>query len=89
MTADVRSFCAVPTPTIVYASPSTREEFDRLSLPMNVHAWTPCEMTTLIKADGHQWERQCHSKSLGSFAPDEVTVIFQWFDYRVATEVSI
>lgn len=81
----MRSFCAIPTPRLVYAGPQTREEFDRLELPEQVHEWKADPTTTLLKNDGQQWEHRCHSKTLGEFGtPGVVAVIFQWFEYRVA-----
>lgn len=78
------SFCTVPIPRTVYAGPSTKEEFDRLPLPETVHDWQHSETTTLLKKDGQQWERRCHSKVLGDYSrPGQVVVIFQWFDERV------
>lgn len=74
-------FCAVPMPTIVYAGPATKEEFDRIQLKETVHDWQPGRASTL-REDGQQWERQCHSKTLGNFEQDGVTVVFQWFDER-------
>lgn len=79
------AFCAIPTPRLVYASPATKEEFDRLQIQETVHDWLPCRTTALVKNDEQQWERRCHSKTLGDFG-DGVTVIFQWFDERVSGE---
>ncbi|NIK50298.1 hypothetical protein [Xanthomonas arboricola] len=80
------TFCAVPTPTLVYASPATREEFDRIQLPATQYDWQADETTTLIKADGQKWQRRGTVKVLNDHAPGLVTVIFQWFDRRVAAE---
>ncbi|MBB3806379.1 hypothetical protein FHR51_002531 [Xanthomonas arboricola] len=82
------TFCAAPIPTLVYASPATREEFDRLPLPATQHDWKADSTLALIKGDGQQWQRRCTSKVLGEHARDSVTVIFQWFDERVAVEES-
>ena len=76
------SFCAVPTERTVYAGPSTREEFDRIPLPETIHEWKHDEVETLIRNDGRQYERLCHSKSCGDIGG--LYVIFQWFDSRVA-----
>ncbi|ODT97336.1 MAG: hypothetical protein ABS82_01155 [Rhodanobacter sp. SCN 67-45] len=77
------TFCAVPAPGLVYAGPRTKEEFDLIRLPETVHDWQADQVETLLHADGAQYERRCHSKVLGDHAPDGVTVIFQWFDFRV------
>ncbi|EWC53133.1 hypothetical protein XAR_0573 [Xanthomonas citri pv. glycines str. 8ra] len=76
----------MPAPTLVYASPATREEFDRISLPATQHEWKADSTLTLIKGDGQRWQRRCTSKVLGEHARDSVTVIFQWFDERVAVD---
>lgn len=81
------SFCSVLTPGIVYAGPATKEEFDRIPLPEMVHDWKPSKVETLLRADGSQYEHRCHSKALGDYRPDSITVIFQWFEYRVTGEV--
>lgn len=73
------SFCGIPTPTLVYAGPQTKAEFDALALPGDVHDWKPDEVQTLIRNDGRQWEHRCHSKVLEA---NGVMVIFQWFDRR-------
>lgn len=82
------SFCAVPLPTLVYAGPKTREEFDLIAIEPTVHVWQPCEWWEAREApdedDGRKWERRCTSKTLGEIGDSTgVTVIFQWFDYRV------
>ncbi|MHB1057279.1 MAG: hypothetical protein ACYC0F_05285 [Rhodanobacter sp.] len=78
------SFCNVLTPDLVYAGPRTREEFDAIPLPEMVHPWQRSKVETLLRADGMQYESCCHSKTLGEFGSDTVTVIFQWFEYRAA-----
>ena len=78
------SFCGIPLPRLVYASPQTREEFDRIELPEHVHEWQADPTETLLKGDGRQWEHRCYSKVLGELGSAGVTVIFQWFEYRVA-----
>ena len=78
------SFCAVPLPGFVYAGPKTKEEFDRIPLPVTVHEWKPDSTETMLRNDGLQYERRCHSKSIESTAPDTLMVIFQWFEARVA-----
>lgn len=78
------TFCAIPSPSTVYAAPSTRAEFDRLALPEIVHDWRVDSVTTLLEDDGRTWERRCHSKVLGDHSPGSLTVIFQWFDQRPA-----
>lgn len=75
------SYCRVSSDTTVYAGPRTKAEFDRLPLEVRVHDWQPDQPTTLIKGDGNEWERRCHSKQLDS--PNGITVIFQWWDERV------
>ncbi|MFC6838576.1 hypothetical protein [Xanthomonas theicola] len=82
------AYCGIPTPTLVYAGPSSREDFDRLELPATVHDWKPDATTTLIKADGKQWERRCTSKTLGDMGSNSVTVVFQWWDHRIAPAVA-
>ena len=77
-----RSFCAIPLPHIVYVGPATKEEFARLKLPELVHDWASDPTHTLLENDGQEWQRRCHSKSLGEFLPGQITVIFQWFEYR-------
>ncbi|MGE7136183.1 hypothetical protein ACQKIE_00965 [Luteibacter sp. NPDC031894] len=80
------SWCGSPLDSgrIVYAGFATKAEFDTLPRPEQVGPWTPCKTTTVIKHDGQEWERRCHSKVTGNYGADEVTVIFQWFDERVA-----
>ena len=78
------SFCGIPLPRLVYASPQTWEEFDRLELPEHLHEWEADPTETLLRGDWRQWERRCHSKHLGEVDGAGVTVIFQWFEYRVA-----
>jgi hypothetical protein len=80
-------FCAVPLPYLVYVGPRTREEFDRIALPETVHEWSLDPICTLIKHDGQEWERRCHSKALGDYSRGSVSVVFQWFDERPAGEV--
>lgn len=70
--------CCVATPTLVYAWPASRTEFDKIAIPETVHAWKPCSTTTLVKNDGRQWERRVHSKTVNG----PVMVVFQWFDER-------
>ncbi|QSR16036.1 hypothetical protein [Novosphingobium sp. KA1] len=75
-------FCGVSTPTLIYAGPGTREEFDQIALPERVAAWRDDEATTLFKNDGQQWQIQMHSKMLCGDTSDAVIVIFQWPEYR-------
>lgn len=75
----MQSFCGIATPTLVYAGPPTKEDFDKLACDEMVHDWKPDRTTTLLKADGLEWERRCHSKTVGGSG---VLVIFQWFDER-------
>lgn len=77
-----QSFCAVPLKNVVYAGPRSREEFDRLPIEETVHAWQPAEVEALLRNDGQRYEQRCHSKAFES--QSGLTVIFQWFDYRVA-----
>lgn len=77
------SFCAIPLPRTVYAGPRTWEEFDRLDLPESVFEWKENEYETEIRADGQKWETRCHAKVLGELGT-QVSVIFQWFEHRVA-----
>jgi hypothetical protein len=74
------SFCDVPLPKLVYARPSSREEFDRLDLPAQVYDWKADSTFDLIKGDGQRWERRLTVKSLEA---NGITVIFQWSDKRV------
>jgi hypothetical protein len=78
------SFCAVPTSGAVFAGPRTKEEFDSIPLPETVHDWKPDKTETLLRNDGQQYERRCHSKMLGEPGTGSVYVIFQWFDVRIA-----
>lgn len=78
------SYCGIYSPTLVYAQPATKEEFDKLALKEQVYDWKPCKATNVLKNDGQHWERRCHCKVLGDHRPDEITVIFQWWDERVA-----
>ncbi|UPG86822.1 hypothetical protein L2Y94_05565 [Luteibacter aegosomatis] len=80
------SWCGSPMDSgrIVYAGFATKAEFDLLSSAERVGEWAACKTTTLLRNDGNQWERRCHSKVVGSYGADEVTVIFQWWDERVA-----
>ncbi len=74
------TYCSIPLPNLVYASPQDRAEFDQLDLPATVHAWAPCNTLDLIKNDGQRWERRCTSKALEA---NGITVIFQWSEARV------
>lgn len=75
------SFCAVPLPHLVYASPASREEFDRLDLPASAPGnWKADTTLDLIKGDGQHWERRCTVKALESAG---LSVIFQWWEERV------
>lgn len=76
------SFCSVPAAHYIYAGPRTREEFDLIALPEMVHEWKHDRITTLLKNDGQQWERRCHSKCVGEHGAGKVTVIIQWFEER-------
>lgn len=76
------SFCGVPSPKIIYAGPGSREEFDLIALPEMLHAWKADSSETFLRNDGQQWERRCHSKTLGELGRDPVCVIFQWFEAR-------
>jgi len=77
-----RTGVAVALPTLVYAWPKTKEDFDMIATPETIHDWEPCSTTTLLKGDGQKWERRCHSKSVGGDKPGDVMVVFQWFDER-------
>lgn len=70
--------CSVVTATLVYAWP-TKSEFDALAIPEMIHDWKPDRTETVIRNDGQEWERQCHSKMIQA---DGVKVIFQWFEAR-------
>lgn len=76
------SGCSVATPTLIYAWPATKEEFDRIAIAEMVHEWRPCRTTTVLKDDGQEWERRCHSKAIGDVVSEPVSVIFQWFEER-------
>lgn len=78
------AFCAVMSGHLIYAGTATREEFDLIFLPEKIHDWQPDSTTTFLKNDGQQWESRCHSKMLGNFSASDMTVVFQWFDRRVA-----
>jgi hypothetical protein len=73
------SGCSIVTPTTVYAWTNTKEEFDKLAREEKIHDWKPDKTWTVIKGDGQEWERRCHSKTVEG---DGVMVIFQWFDER-------
>lgn len=83
MNARQFTFCGVPTPTgkLIYAGPATREEFDRIPLPAKQFDWNPCQTTTVLKADGREWERRVTAKSLDD-ASTGISIIFQWFEER-------
>jgi hypothetical protein len=79
-TEQAYSFCGIHGGKLVYACPKTKAEFDLLPLEVRVHDWQSDKTTTLIKGDGNEWERRCHSKELESTTG--ITVIFQWWDER-------
>lgn len=79
--------CSVATPTLIYAW-TTQDAFDLIALPELIHSWKHCQVTTLIKRDGQEWERRCHSKSMKK---NGVMVVFQFFEERpvqTAPEIS-
>lgn len=78
---DRTSGCAIATPTLVYAWPKSRSEFDRLQLPLKTYPWQHCDIVTLCKRDGQQWETQMNAKTIEA---NGVTVVFQWRDERPA-----
>jgi hypothetical protein len=80
------SFCEVGTPTTVFAGPPTKGQFDDIALPETIHKWKSCEIATLLKRDGRQWARRCHSKQAGEHG-EGVVVIFQWFEELPVDEV--
>ncbi|WP_395391429.1 hypothetical protein WBP07_12510 [Novosphingobium sp. BL-8A] len=80
-------FCAVSSPTLIYAAPRTKEEFDQISLPEQVFEWKDDEAATLVGNDGQQWQTRIHAKMLGDGDSAAVMVIFQWVEYR-AVEVA-
>ncbi len=73
------SGCSIALPTVVYAWTATKEEFDKLALSETLHDWKSDKTTTVLKGDGQEWERRCHSKTVEGSG---VLVIFQWFDER-------
>lgn len=80
-----RDFCSIPTTDIVYVSPGTVEEFERLALPeFAIGEWRSDKIRSLCDDEGRSWESRCRSKSIGDFSPGTVTVIFQWWEYREA-----
>lgn len=86
---DVYSFCAVPTSNTVYAGPRSKEEFDLIPLPERIHDWKHDQTETLLRNDGQQWERRCHSKFLEwRQNGTDLNVIFQWFDRRPVSTAS-
>lgn len=86
----IYSFCSVPTPSTIYAGPSTKEEFDRIPLPVRVHDWCPDQITTVIQNDGQMWESCCHSKFMdGSQNGTGFNVIFQWFERRPVSTAKV
>jgi hypothetical protein len=74
-----KSSCSVASPTVVYASPATKEDFDKLALEELIHDWRPSSAETVLQNDGQEWEIRCHSKTVEASG---VLVIFQWFDAR-------
>lgn len=81
------SFCTVPTPSVVYAGPTMKEEFDRIPLEETIHDWAHDKVETLLRNDGQPYESRCHSKAFGDIG--KLYVIFQWVEHRVsAVEVS-
>lgn len=73
--------CSVAIPTVAYAWP-TKEDFDKLAVAETLHDWKPDRTGTVLKNDGQEWERRCHSKTIDG---NGVMVIFQWFDERPNT----
>lgn len=87
MSSTQHSFCAVPLPTLVYAGPSSRQEFDRIPLPVSVGEWKDDSSLSLLKGDGKAWQRQISAKVMDPYytgCSTGITVIFQWFDERPA-----
>jgi hypothetical protein len=80
----MKAGCSVATPTLVYAWP-TQEEFDKLEVAETLHDWKDDRFGTVLKNDGQEWERRCHSKMIEGSG---VMVIFQWFDERPKTHNS-
>jgi hypothetical protein len=74
-----KSSCFVALPTVVYASPETKEDFDKIALEEHIHDWRPSSATTVLQNDGQEWEIRCHSKTVEASG---VLAIFQWFDER-------
>ena len=70
--------CRVASQSLVYVWPR-RADFERIALTEIVDDWKTCRTTTLMRNDGQQWERRCHSKPMDNGA---VTVFFQVFDER-------
>lgn len=70
---------SVATPSLVYAWPKSREEFDRIAADETVHEWADDPVWTAIKHDGCTWQRRCRSKSIEG---GDVMVVFQWFEER-------
>ncbi len=83
-------FCGVPTPTgkLIYAGPTTREEFDRIPLPATQSDWKLNSTATALKGDGRQWERRVTAKSLED-ANTGITVIFQWIEDRPVEQAAV
>ncbi len=81
---ETRSWCTVPLPRWIYVGPQSAADFDRIKLPATVGEWTTDPVETVIRHDGNQYEHRCHSKVAEDTAAG-VSVIFQWFEYRVAT----
>lgn len=71
--------CDIATPTLVYAWSDSREKFESLALPERIHNWTPDRVTTLLKNDGHEWERRIHIKTVEASG---VLVVVQFFEER-------
>lgn len=80
-TEPVRSWCSVALPDCIFAGPNSKAEFDKINLQATIHGWKPAETETVLRNDGRTYEGRCHSKAIEQ---DGVTVVFQWFEYRVA-----
>lgn len=87
MSTQQPTFCAVATPSLVFAGPRHRHDYDRLPLPETVGDWAPSFATSMAKADGREWEVRIRSKAIEGCGA--VTVIFQWREERpVAMEAA-
>ncbi|MDA3922730.1 MAG: hypothetical protein PF501_18940 [Salinisphaera sp.] len=81
---DVDGCCVTAFGQLAYVWPRTWGAFDAIPLEKRIGNWENDPASTICKDDGREWQKRCHSKTLGNFAAGSVTVIFQWFEPRIA-----